>query len=127
MARNITRVGIVSATVYRDPAQKGETTMLNQFRSFNTDGADMDVLIAMSAFGVGLRDSYRLLTGEVPEWVSIQLKVISREVKSRLADGLEKRLREAKARRTALAPAEEKRAALDMEIAELEKQLALQP
>jgi len=83
--------------------------------------------VALRMFAGQLRDFYEKMQLEPPEWLDTRIKELSREIKSRTADMLEKRLREAKARREALKPATERREEVDAEIKRLEEQLAGQP
>ncbi len=66
---------------------------------------------------------YQELGIETPEWVSNLLLSADHEITMRVKGELMKRLRAAKARKSALLSRDEKRAALDAEIAELESKL----
>jgi hypothetical protein len=66
---------------------------------------------------------YQELGIETPEWVSNLLLSADHEITMRAKGELMKRLRAAKARKSALLSRDEKRAALDAEIAELESKL----
>ncbi len=66
---------------------------------------------------------YQELGLETPEWVSDKMLDVEREITFRVKSELQRRLKTSKARRSALATADEKRATLDTEIAELEKRL----
>ena len=58
-----------------------------------------------------------------PEWVIDKLTSVTGEITNRIRAELQRRLRASKARRSSLRTAEEKRAGLDAEIAELENML----
>lgn len=90
-------------------------SQLNQFRSFNVEVGDIDELIALSAFGNQLREEYKRLNLEEPEWLNDQLKAVTREVHKRTEDAREARVREIDARIDALATPEEKREKLRKE------------
>ena len=59
-----------------------------------------------------------------PEWVSEKQLTVTTEITSRVRAELLRRLKTSKARRSALATADEKRSLLDTEIEELEKKLS---
>lgn len=61
---------------------------------------------------------------ETPEWIVEKLADVNTEIRMRVKSELQRRLRNAKARRAALKTADEKRRDLDQEIAELEKQVS---
>jgi hypothetical protein len=97
--------------------------LLHEFKNFDANRLDIDELVALAAFGRLLRDEYEAHTLDEPEWVGIQLKSLRREIQTRNADKMEKLLREKKARLETLKSPTEKRAELQKEIKELEKQL----
>ncbi len=66
---------------------------------------------------------YQELGLETPEWVSDKMLDVEREITFRVKSELQRRLKTSKARRSALATADEKRSSLDADIAELEKRL----
>jgi hypothetical protein len=103
--------------------EKGEVTMLERIRNFQADRMDLDELTELSAVGRILVDEFERLSLEVPDWVTANLKSLRREIKTRVADQLEKSLRDKKTRLEALKPAEQKRTDLQAEIDKLEKQL----
>lgn len=67
---------------------------------------------------------YQDLKLETPEWVIDKLQEVATEIKLRVQSELARRLKVAKARRSNLRTADEKRRDLDLEIAELEKALS---
>lgn len=95
--------------------------MLERLKNLNIDGMDIDEAVALSAFARGMKAEYDTLALETPEWLDTRIREVRREIKSRTQDLLERRLREAKARREALKPATERRQEVDDEIARLEK------
>ena len=94
--------------------------MLEQFKSFDMDRLDVDELVALAAFGRQLRNEYEALKVAEPEFVDTNLKSLRREIDGRLADRRETRIRELRAQREGLKSAQEKREAIDRELAELE-------
>lgn len=68
-------------------------------------------------------DGYQELGLGTPEWVSEKQLEVTQEITSRVRAELQRKLKTARGRRTALATADEKRVRLDTEIAELEKKL----
>lgn len=93
--------------------------MLEQFKNFNVEGADVDELVALSAFGKQLRGEFEAQKVAVPEYVSDTLNSIAREIDARMADRRATRIRELKAQRAGLATAQEKRDAIEKELAAL--------
>lgn len=68
-------------------------------------------------------DGYQELGLETPEWVSEKQLGVAQEITLRVKSELLRRLKTSRARRAALATADEKRVKLDTEIADLEKRL----
>jgi hypothetical protein len=66
---------------------------------------------------------YQDLKLSTPEWVIDKLTQTTKEIDNRVQGELQRRLRAAKARRSALRTADEKRKDADAEIAELEARL----
>lgn len=97
--------------------------MLEKLRRFDCARMDMEELIELSSYTRALWLEFGYLGVPAPEWLETRTRELRREIVSRNQDALEARLRELKARREALAPAEEKRTKLDEEIAALEQKL----
>lgn len=93
--------------------------MLETFKGFNTEVADLDELVAMAAFGRNFRAEFESLNVSVPEFVDDQLRTIKREIETRVADRRAARVRELKAQRDSLKTAAEKREAIEKELASL--------
>lgn len=93
--------------------------MLDQFKSFNADAADLDELVELATFGRQFRAEHETLNVPVPEYVDDNLRSIRKEIDNRLADRRAVRIRELKAQRVGLATAQEKRDAIDKELAAL--------
>lgn len=81
-----------------------------------------DLILAKAALGV-LDAGYQELGIETPEWVTDKLILVSNEVVNRNRAELQRRLKAAQARRASLATVDEKRKALDDEIAALKQKL----
>jgi hypothetical protein len=94
--------------------------MLDQFKNFNTDGSGLDELLALSAFGRAMRSECEAQKVSEPEYVAEQLNTLRREIATRMSDRREARKREIKAQLESLQTREEKRLALEKELAELE-------
>ena len=108
--------------IFVGPGQRiegGRKIMLDQFKAFNTEVADLDELVAMAAFGRSLRSEFEALNVSVPEFADDQLRVIKREIETRVADRRAARVRELKAQRDSLKTAAEKREAIEKELASL--------
>lgn len=78
-----------------------------------------DLLLIKSQLRV-VDDGFQELKVETPEWITDKLAEVNSEVNTRLKGELLRRLRAAKARRSALRTDTEKREELDQQIAELE-------
>lgn len=93
---------------------------LSQLKNLETKRFDLDELIALSAEGKALQAEFVALGVDVPEWLVVAVKSIGLDIRARLADSIEKRLRQAKARIQALKPASERRAELEELVKQLE-------
>jgi hypothetical protein len=102
-----------------------ETTMLQLLRNFvsQSDGVEMDGLLALSAFGKGLRAEYGEAVLPVPDWLEESLKAVRSEIISRRRDALEKERKTLLMQREALKSADEKRKDLDARLAKLDQAL----
>jgi len=81
---------------------------------------DIETLLLSKAQLKTIDDGYQELKIETPEWVLDRISEVSMEINQRVRGELQKRLRNAKSRRSALRSADEKRKDLDVEITELE-------
>jgi hypothetical protein len=98
--------------------------LLQQFKNFNADRINsIEELVELAAYGRALRSEYEQLSLDEPEFLDIQLKAVRREIHARNADKLEANLKELKARRDALKSPMEKRAEINKQIQNLEKEL----
>jgi len=86
--------------------------------------ADMEELIEMSAFARTLENEFSVVGVPSPQWLTDVSKSIRREIKSKNQDRLAQKLQSAKSRLETLKTPDEKRAGLQTEIEQLEKQLA---
>lgn len=96
--------------------------MLSELKNFDAKRMDLNELVALSAFGTAFKNEFESLGVETPEWVAVNLTSLHREIKSRNADRLASRIRDARNRLETLKTPSEKKAALVKEIADLEKQ-----
>ena len=96
---------------------------ISQLKQLDCDRYDIDELVALSAEGKALQAEYASLGVDEPEWLGAAVRSLSRDVRTRQADAVEKRLRQAKARLQALKPQAERRAELEAEIAALQSKL----
>lgn len=88
-------------------------------------GGDLDALVELSALGRALLAEYREQTIPVPKWLPANLARLSREIGCRWKAKREEQLRAAEKDLEELRSKEEKRAAKEMEIAQLRKELGL--
>lgn len=95
--------------------------MLQKLKNLDMERMDLDEAIELLSVANAMRVTYDAEQVEVPEWVDTSIRELKREIRSRQQDSRERRLKELKARREALATVDEKRAKIDREIADLEK------
>lgn len=98
--------------------------MLSALKNFDANQLNMEEMVELAAYARTLQDEFIGQGVEVPEWLTLQAKVVSREIKAKNAAEIEKKLREAKGRREVLKTPGQKKADLDRTIAALEKKLA---
>jgi hypothetical protein len=108
----------------RSAAQETPMNLLSQLRNLDCDRIDLDDAIALSALGRSVITEYEALGWDTPEWLTVNLKSLRREIRSRIADTIEHTLRAKQARLAALKPAEERRKDLQAEIEDLQKKVA---
>ncbi len=94
--------------------------MLTELKTLELNRMDLDEAIALSAFARLLKAEYEHVDAEAPIWLDDRIRDIRNEVRDRLRDSVQKRLRELYSRRESLLTADEKRKKLDVEIAKLE-------
>lgn len=104
--------------------KRGEATMLDRLKTLNIDAMSLEEAIELSAFARSLQSEFAQQQVTVPEWLDSRMKELSREIKTRNADALEKRLRELKGKREGLEDANTRRQRIDEEIAILEAKLS---
>lgn len=97
---------------------------LNKLKTFSADSLSLDELLSLRATARLLRGEYELQVIPLPEWLEDAERRLNRELYLRRQDELEKRLREARNARAAIATPDEKRGRLDEQIASLERLLA---
>ncbi|SRR6266403_1115295 len=95
--------------------------MLTELKSFSPQRLDGEELVELATFGRIFEAEFGQLGVEIPEWVGNQLRAVRREIRTRNADAIANKLRAAKARFESLKTADEKRAAVAAEIAQLEE------
>jgi hypothetical protein len=119
MAKRIQKKNIFAGPGHRIAERR--KSMLDLFKQFNAEAADLDELVEVAAFGRQFRAEFESLNVPVPEYVDDNIRVIRREISARLADKRAARVRELKAQRDSLKTAAERREAIDKELAELEQ------
>lgn len=85
-------------------------------------GSVEELLLAKAQLVI-VDQGYQDMHLETPDWVLDKLNEVEAEIKNRVKSELIKRLRTAKARRSALRTADEKRRDLETEISQLEAQI----
>ncbi len=116
---------------------KGEVTAIitnlgDPMNAFNTQLAnierlDLDEAVKLSSEGRAYEAEYEHVGTEAPSWLTDGLKSLRRDIRSRLADTLDKRRMEIQSRLKALATPEEKRKALQEELAAIDRQMGNEP
>lgn len=94
--------------------------LLHEIRNFNADAVNLDDAVATLAVGKSVVAEWTAQGIPAPDWLTEKVGEIGREVKARHRDFLERALREALARKTALKTREQKAADTDAEIARLQ-------
>ena len=97
--------------------------MLKELRNLDVDGADLDEAVALLTVGRLVKVTFTENKMEPPEWMIEKLDYLEKHIKAKRIDNITRALKEAQARRAALATAEEKRSKEDAKIAELEAAL----
>lgn len=95
--------------------------MIAKLKNLDLERMDLDDAVELLTLANSLRITYDAEQVEVPEWLDTSVRELKREIRTRQQDSRERRLKELKARREALATTEEKRSKIDREIEELEK------
>ena len=93
--------------------------MLSEFKTFSTARLQLEDLVALEAFGQGLRDTCaRLGIDELP-FIDVQLKSLRREIRSRISDKLESRKKDVQRQLDNLKTPAERKKELLTELADL--------
>jgi hypothetical protein len=108
---------------YNRTTEKEYQMSAKQLQSLLIDDVTVDDLILARANLTSLSQGYQEIGVDTPEWVSDKLILVTEEITKRNRTELQRQLKQAKTRRSALATADEKRQALDAMISELEKKL----
>lgn len=98
--------------------------MLQNLKSFDADRMQLDELVALEAFGHGLREAYERLQVEEPAFVDTQLKSVRRVIRTRVADKAEARKKQVQAQLDALKTPTQRKQELLAELKELDKSTA---
>lgn len=96
---------------------------LNELKQLTTRALELDELVYWNKEANALAAGFNDIQEPVPEWLAGLQSQLKLEIKVRVHDRKVAALSEARARRAAIATPDEKRAALDARIAELEKEV----
>ena len=99
-------------------------TILIVVENTNIEALQVEELILAKSQLATIDAGYQELNLETPEWVSSRLLEVDHEINMRVKGELMRRLRAAKARRSSLLSRDDKKAAVEAEIAALEAKLA---
>jgi hypothetical protein len=94
--------------------------VLSDFQNFNKDRLNLDDMVALAAFGRILRAEYEAQKVDEPEFVDTQLKLLRREIASKVDDKRQARRKQIEAQLQSLKTPAERRAELEQEKAELD-------
>lgn len=97
---------------------------MNAIRQFNTEREPLEDLVVMLALGQLIMAEYEKLNIDEPDWLAPKVKAIRRQAQLTVRDQQEKRLAEAKMRLESLKTPQEKKAQLQKEINQLQRQMA---
>lgn len=97
--------------------------MIDTLKTLTVAKYALEELVELRMEARALVQEFEAQTLQVPSWLTNATQILDAEIKVRARDEKVRRLTEAKARRAALATPEEKRTALDAEIAALEQSL----
>jgi hypothetical protein len=98
--------------------------MLEQLKHLDLDRISLEEAVELAVYAKLLHAEFEAQQVDVPAWLDDRSRELKREIRVRQQDAVEKRIRELKARREALLPAEEKRTKIEQEIATLEAKMA---
>ena len=93
--------------------------MLDRLKNLDVQRPDLEELVFLSAQAKILRAEFEVENVDVPEWLDNSARALKREVRTRLANSVDKRVREIKSRLDALKTPSEKKAELEKELATL--------
>lgn len=93
--------------------------MLDRLKNLDVARPDLEELVYLSAEAKMLRAEFELEGVEIPEWLDNTARELKREIRTRQADAVDKRVREIRSRLDALKTPSEKRAELESELAKL--------
>jgi uncharacterized protein YlxW (UPF0749 family) len=99
--------------------------MLAALKGVQTDRYELEEMIALAAFAKTLRSEYEAHQVEEPEWLGEKIRMLQREIRSKNADTLAARRREVRARLDAMRTPDEKRAAYQKELEQLDAVLGV--
>jgi len=96
---------------------------LIMIKESNAESLNVEELILAKSQLKTIDDAFQEMKLDTPEWVVDKLSEVGLEINVRVRSELQRRLKTAKARRSALRTADERRKELDAEIAELESKV----
>jgi DNA anti-recombination protein RmuC len=82
---------------------------IEALKSFDPVRYDLDEMLSLRAYATSLEAQYAEMGLEAPEWLKDVHEKLTKEIKTRTRDAIEKELRETETRLESLKTAEEKR------------------
>lgn len=93
--------------------------VIEAMRKVTAKACNMDELVFLSASARIAAAEYEILGAKVPEWLEDQVRLLRAEVAVRIADEKALRIRQLRGQLDSLKTAQEKRAAIEAELAAL--------
>lgn len=94
-------------------------SLLNELRNTSFKGSDLEELMALDTFAHSLRARYEARQIPEPDWLSARIPELGRELAMRTDDAKQKRIRELMSQQQALMTPNEKKKAIETELAAL--------
>lgn len=115
-------IGAVRTEGSRMPKGK-ETGMLDKLKRLDLERMDLDEAVYLVSIGKAMRSVYEAESLETPQWLTDNVRELSREITNRMAESREKALREVELELLALRSRDEKKSDLVAKAERLKAQL----
>jgi len=106
------------------PEKEIYTMNIERLRAFHIHrNNELDTIVAVRADLKSLAGNYSDLKIDIPEWITYKINEVEKEIKNLTVAQKEARIAKLKSQRTALLSRDERRATIEKEIEELEKEM----